>query len=268
MSAIEQVALESRIADLRQEADSLRKRVAAADERPDSQADDTLLGKLSSAAAALDTAVANRAEAIHNTLDAQREAATATEQFEMLEHNRKLTEERLAEAAHRLAAAREEAAKLAEAALEIDRPPGATEIEQTVSLPSLQPSRKMEVGLYVRFDKIFMMHSWKNGERMGPNTDQFVVVTLPGGDDARQLARPKPAAGMAVNPLTISADIAKLLRPFSSDRFVVSMVVFEDSFDVFQSIKAAIVSNGYQYRPIPLRPGESVVDSGGRGEAQ
>ena len=46
------------------------------------------------------------------------------------------------------------------------------------------------------------------------------------------------------------------------------MVIFEDSFDVFQLIKAAIVQNGYEYRPIPLKPGESVVDSGGRGEAQ
>ena len=47
-----------------------------------------------------------------------------------------------------------------------------------------------------------------------------------------------------------------------------TMVIFEDSFDVFQLIKAAIVQNGYEYRPIPLKPGESVVDSGGRGEAQ
>lgn len=268
MSAVEQATLESRIADLRQEADSLQQRMAAAVEQADAQADDTLLGKLSSAAAALDTAVANRAEAIRNTLDAQRKAATANEHFEMLEHNRKLAEERLAEAAHRLAAAQEEAARLAKTALEIDRPPGTTVIQQTVSLPSLQPSRKLEVGLYVRFDRIFMMHTWKNGERMGPNTEQFVIAALPGGDDARQVARPKPAAGMAVNPTTISADMARLLKPFPTDQFVVSMVVFEDSFDVFQSIKAAIVSNGYQYRPIPLRPGESVIDSGGRGEAQ
>jgi hypothetical protein len=124
------------------------------------------------------------------------------------------------------------------------------------------------VGLYVRFDRIFMMHTWKNGERLGPNTEQFVIAPLPDGNSARQVARPKPATGMLVNADTITADLRRLLQSFPPDRFVVSMVVFEDSFDVFQLIKAAIVRNGYEYRPISLRPGGSVVDHGGRGEAQ
>jgi hypothetical protein len=268
LSAVEQAELESRVADLQQEAEGLQRRLASAPRPGDSQADDSALGKLSSAAAAVEKAVAERAEAVRNTLDSQREAATATEQFEMLEQDRKSVQERLAEAEHRLAAAREEAARLAKAALQIDRPPGSTEIEQTVSLPKLRASHKSEVALYVRFDRIFMMHAWRNGERLGPNTEQFVIVPLPGEEGARQVARPKPAAGMVVNASSIAADLRRLLQSFAPDRFVVSMVVFEDSFDVFQSIKAAIVQNGYEYRPIPLRPGESVVDSGGRGEAQ
>lgn len=268
MSAVEQAQLESRVSDLQQDVENLRRRVAAAPQPGDSQAEDSELGKLSAAAAAVEAAVAKSTEAIRNTLESQREAATATEQFEMLEQDRKSVKEQLAEAEHRLAAAQEEAARLAEAALQIDRPQGVTEIEQTVSLPSLRPSLKNEVGLYVRFDKIFMMHAWKNGERLGPNTDQFVIVSLPSGDGVRQVARPKPAAGTLVNAATIMADLRRILQSFPSDRFVVSVVVFEDSFDVFQVIKAAIVQNGYEYRPIPLRPGQSIVDSGGRGEAQ
>ena len=268
MSAVEQAELESRVADLQQDAESLRRRMATTPRPGDSQADDSVLGKLSAAAAAMEAAVADNAKAVRNTLESQREAAKANEQFEMLEQDRKSIAERLAEAEHRVARAREEAARLAEAALQIDRPPGATEIEQTVSLPSLRPSIKSEVGLYVRFDRIFIMHAWRNGERLGPNTEQFVIVPLPGADGARQVARPKPAAGMPVNATSIAADLRRLLQSFPSDRFVVSMVVFEDSFDVFQLIKAAIVQNGSEYRPIPLRPGESVVDSGGQGEAQ
>lgn len=268
MSAVEQAELESRVADLRQDAESLQRRVAAATQPGDSQADDSTLGRLSAAAAAVEKSVAERAEAVRSTLESQREAATATKQVEMLEQDRKSAEQRLAEAERRLAAAREEAARLAEAALSIDRPPGATEIEQTVRLPSLRPSLKSEVGLYVRFDRIFMMHTWKNGQRQGPNTQHFVIIALPNGEGTRQVARPKPAAGMPVNPATVTEDLRRLLQTFPPDRFVVSMVVFEDSFDVFQLIKAAIVQNGYEYRPIPLRPGESVVDSGGRGEAQ
>ena len=268
MSAVEQAQLESRVADLQQDVENLRRRVAAAPQPGDSQAEDSELGKLSAAAAAVEAAVAKSTEAIRNTLESQREAATATEQFEMLEQDRKSVKEQLAEAEHRLAAAQEEAAKLAEAALQIDRPQGPTEIQQTVSLPSLRPSLKTEVSLYVRFDKIFMMHLWKNGVRLGPNTDQFVIAPTPSEDGVRQVARPKPATGKDVNAATITEDLRRMLQSFPPNRFVVSVIVFEDSFDVFQLIKASIVRNGYEYRPIPLSPGQSVVDSGGRGEAQ
>jgi hypothetical protein len=268
MPAVEQAELESRVADLQQDADSLQLRLGAAPQPADSQADDSMLGQLAAAANAVERAVAERAEAVHNTVESQRQASTATEQFEALEQDRKSIQERLAEAEHRLAAAREEAARLAKAALQIDRPPGSTEIEQTVGLPKLRESNKSEVALYVRFDRIFMMHLWRNGERLGPNTEQFVIVPLPAGDGVGQVARPKPAAGMSVNATSIADDLRRLLQSFPPDRFVVSMVVFEDSFDVFQLIKAAIVRDGYEYRPIPVRPGESVVDAGGRGEAQ
>lgn len=268
MSAVEQAELESQVADLQQDVESLRRRVVAASEPGGLQAEDSELSKLSAAAAAVEAAVLERAEAARNTLRYQREAAAATEQFETLEQDRKAIEDRLAEAEHRLAAAHEEAARLAEAALQIDRPQVPTEIEQTVSLPSLRPSLKTEVGLYVRFDKIFMMHSWKNGKRLGPNTEQFVITPTPSGDGVRQVARPKPDTGMDVNADTITDDLRRMLQSFPPSRFVVSVVVFEDSFDVFQLIKASIVRNGYEYRPIPLSPGQSIVDSGGRGEAQ
>lgn len=268
MSAVEQAELEAQVADLQQDVESLRRRVASAPHPADSQAEDSDLGKLSAAAAAVETAVAERTQAIKNTLESQREAATASEQIEMLEMDRKSIEETLAEAENRLSAAREEAARLAAAAVQIDREQQATEIEQTVSLPNLRPSQKSEVGLYVRFDKLFMMHKWRNGERLGPNTDQFVIVPLPDGAGARQVARPRPATGKDVTAATIDEDLRQLLKSFSPDRFVVSLVVFEDSFDVFQLIKAALVRNGFEYRPLALWSGEAIVDSGGRGEAQ
>ena len=268
MSAVEQAELESQVADLQQDVESLRRRVASAPDPADSQAEDSDLGKLSAAAAAVEKAVAERAQAIRNTLESQRETATATEQIEMLEKDQKSIEQTLAEAEHRLAAAREEAARLAAAAIQIDRQQEASEIEQTVSLPSLRPSVKGEVAIYVRFDKIFMMHKWRNGERLGPNTDQFVIVPLQAEGGVRQVARPKPATGRDVSAATIDDDLRQLLKSFSPDRFVIGLVVFEDSFDVFQLIKAALVRNGYEYRPMALRPGESIVDSGGRGEAQ
>ncbi|MFM7135801.1 MAG: hypothetical protein ACKO1M_01850 [Planctomycetota bacterium] len=268
MTAVEQADLEVRVAALQDEARNLRERIASAPEPGDSSADEHVLGQLSAAAAEASAALAERAEAAQNTLELQRQAATATEQYDSLTETKKSVEDRLAAAENQLAAAHEKAAELAEAAIQLDRPPGATEVEQTVSLPSLRPSMKDEVGLYIRFDRVFMMHAWRGGERLGPNTDQFVVAALPAGGGVNQVARPKPGAGLLVNPASIRADLRRLLQPFPPGQFVVGLIVFEDSFDVFQLIKAAIVEAGYEYRPLALRPGESVVDFGGTGEAQ
>lgn len=268
MSAVEQAELEVRIEALQDDARLLREKVASAQNSGDSSTDDEETGRLSAAAAQVSEALAERTEAIRNTLDLQRQAASATEEYESLEEARKSVDERLAAAENLLASAREKAAEIAEAAVQLDRPQGPTEVEQTVGLPSLRPSVKNEVGLYIRFDKIFMMHAWRGRERLGPNTEHFVVASLPGGDGVRQVARPKPGAGIPVNPTTINADLRKLLQPFPPGEFVIGLIVFEDSFDVFQWIKAAVVAAGYEYRPLALRPGESVVDFGGTGEAQ
>ena len=268
MAAMEQAELEERIAMLQDDAKNLRDRIASAPDPGDANADVQTLGRLSAAAAEGSEALAERAEAIQNTLELQRQAGTATEQYDSLTETKKSVEDRLAAAENQLAAAREEAAELAKAALQLDRPQGATEVEQTVSLPSLRPSMKDEVGLYIRFGRIFMMHSWRGGQRLGPNTEQFVVAALPAGGGVKQVARPKPGAGLLVKPTSIKADLRGLLQPFPPGQFVVGLIVFEDSFDVFQLIKTAIVEAGYEYRPLALRPGESVVDFGGTGEAQ
>lgn len=268
ITAVEQAQLETRVADLQQEAELLRRRIAAASQPQRGELDGRLLGEVTAAATAVEAAVAQRADTLRNTVALQRETASAEAEIRSIEDDQKSAEQSLADAVSRVTQAREEAAKLAEAALEIDRPPGETDIEQTVSLPSLRPSFKNSVGLYVRFGKVFVMHSWRNGVRQGPNTEQFVIVDLPAGAGVQQVARPKPATGKPITAQTVVADIRRLLKDFPPGSFVVTMVVFEDSFDVFQVLKAAIVKLGYEYRPIPLKPGDSVVDSGGRGEAQ
>lgn len=268
ITAVEQAELETRVADLQQEAELLRRRISSASTPERGELDERLLGQLTAAAAEVERAVAQRAEALRNTVELQREAASAEAEVESIEEDQKAAEQILAEAESRIAAAREEAAELAEAALAIDRPLGETDIEQTVSLPSLRPSFKNSVGLYIRFGKVFVMHQWRNGERQGPNTDQFVIVDLPAGGGVEQVARPRPATGTPITAQTIVAEMRRLLQGFPPGSFVITVVVFEDSFDVFQLLKSAIVQLGYEYRPIPLQPGDSVVDFGGRGEAQ
>ena len=267
MPPLEQARLEIRIDALRVEAEALGKRIAAAAQDRRSGDDAMPLQEFEAATAALQAALDDRAAAAAGILEFQRQAAESREKFTALEQQRASADAQFAAAERQLTAAQAEATNLAAALLAMEQARDKV-VERTVSLPNLRPSAKDEIGLYLRFDRIFQMHAWQDGRRMGPNADQFVIVPIEGEDGVRQVARPKPAAGLPVAAATVRDTLSQLLRPFPPGRFVVSLIVFDDSFDVFQIVKAAIVEAGYEYRPIPLRAGQSVVDFGGVGEAQ
>ena len=267
MSPLEQARLENRISGLRTDADILTKRIAAAPLARTTEGDSVSTRGLEAAAAELQAALDDRAEAAASLLELQREAASSRAQAASLGEEQAAAEAKLVAAERKVAAAKEEAARLAALVLAIEEA-AAKEVERTVGLPNLRPSAKEQVGLYLRFGRLFMMHDWEDGRRMGPNTDQFVVVPVEGDDGVQQVARPKPGAGLAIDAATVPETIRRLLAPFPPGRFAVSLIVFDDSFDVFQLLKEAIVDAGYEYRPMPLRTGESVVDFGGEAKAQ
>lgn len=267
MPPLEQARLEIRIDELRGEAEAFGKRIAAAAQDRRAGGDTAPLQEFEAATAALQAALDDRAKAAAGILELQRQAAEYREKLATLEQQRASADTRFAAAERQLTAARTEAAALAAAVLALEQVAAAV-VERTVSLPNLRPSAKDEVGLYLRFDRLFQMHAWQDGRRMGPNADQFVIVPIEGEDGVRQVARPKPTAGLPVTAGTVRDALPQLLRPFPPGRFVVSLIVFDDSFDVFQLVKGAIVDAGYEYRPIPLQAGQSVVDFGGVGEAQ
>jgi hypothetical protein len=130
-------------------------------------------------------------------------------------------------------------------------------------MPAFHETSKRQVGIYLRFGKIYLMHRWLNAVRAGPNPDFFVVA--PGNPP---VARPKPGAGVPIEAETASREMLRMLRPFPPDEWVVAIVVFHDSFDEFQLVKQAIVAADYEYQPILVGEGGSVFDSGGQGRAQ
>jgi hypothetical protein len=267
MSPLEQARLENRINGLRTDVEVLTKRIAAAPPARAAGGESVSMRGLEAAAAALQAALDDRAEAAASMLELQRQAAESRAQAAALGTEQATAEARLAAAEQKVTVAKEEAARLAAAVLALEEA-AAKVVERTVGLPNLRPSAKEQVGLYLRFDRLFMMHDWEGGRRLGPNTDQFVVVPVEGDDGVQQVARPKPGAGLPVAVATVRETVRRLLAPFPPGRFVVSLIVFDDSFDVFQLVKGAIVDAGYEYRPMPLRSGQSVVDFGGVGEAQ
>lgn len=154
------------------------------------------------------------------------------------------------------------AAELAKTAVELDRPIDPIRIVQTASMPELSSTEKEQFGLLMRYGRLYVMHErGPAGERQAPNSRHFVVTTRP---DGLQSARARPEAGHIADAATIKDALRGILSAYPADKWVVAIVVHEDSFAQFQSVKAALVSLGYQYEPMTARAGTGVWDSGGQ----
>ena len=165
------------------------------------------------------------------------------------------------EQATRSREAAEEAAALAIAAVELDRPVDPTLIIQTAQLPELAETQKEQIGLLMRYGRIYVMHERGRAlERLGPNQSHFVITARP---DGRQTAKARPDAGHIADGATVKATLRQILADYPADKWVVAIIVNDDSFSQFQSVKAALVDLGYQYEPITARSGDGVWDSGG-----
>ncbi len=263
MTPVEQAALEVRIADLKARIDELTVRVA--DAHPDIVSDtgEERERELAGLLDRLGDTLAERARVSAETVDVQRQIAERQQEQARLEEAVEASRRRLEAAEGELDRQLAESAELGRRRAELETADQPNVIEQTARLPQLRRSTKRQVGIYIRFDKIFMMHEWRQGERIGPNSRDFVVT--PGRP---QRARPRPDAGIAISQATIDRELRRLLAPFPPSQWVVATVVFEDSFEVFQIVKQVLVQAGYEYHPIPLKRGESVRDWGGVTEAQ
>lgn len=262
LTALEATQLSVKIKELEASIAAIRRR-ASLPSHASSSVEKLPLGALDEATRRLEAAMHERSESLQKTARLQQEAEDARARVAVVEEQCEAVEKQLADKLARRDAARAEAAELSRAALQLDRPPGAAVIEQTVGLPRIRPTDKDEVGVYVRFGRLYMMHHWDRGHRLGPNTEQFVVIS-----GSPQIAIPKPTAGLLIDAASIDRDVVHQFGGFAPQRYYVTCVVFEDSFDVFQILKAALVRKGFEYRLIPRRPGQPVYDTGGSGEAQ
>ena len=53
------------------------------------------------------------------------------------------------------------------------------------------------------------------------------------------------------------------LTEFDNRRYYLALVVWGDSFDVFQLLKNLVVNLGFEYRLMPVAAGEGILDRGG-----
>lgn len=156
-----------------------------------------------------------------------------------------------------------EAVRLAALMEEAGRTPEVPEDVRAVGFPTLAEMNRMQVGIMARYGRLYMMHTWRNGVRMGPNTEDFVV--FPGSP---QVARARPTGGVPTDAASVKQFVKRLAGSFPPDEWVVAMVVHADSFGSFATIRKALIEAGYKYSPLPLPPGGTIVDEGGRAEGQ
>lgn len=263
ISVSEQAEYEVRLEDLQDQLARLQRPrtpdpALASDSQPDRSQDEAAL-----LSAELAAAVHEQATVGLQTAAFQREREAAMAEMTGLADRRTAAAEQLSRAQAGMDAATEESRRLQQVRLTLERNSKPTTIEQTVGMPTLRETQKQQVAVLLRFGRLYMMHRWRDGVRLGPNPDHFVVT--PG---TPPIARPKPNAGVAVSAETITSELRRLLRPFPEAQWVVAVVVFHDSFVEFQILKQAIVEAGYEYNPISVGPGGSVFDSGGPGRAQ
>jgi hypothetical protein len=177
------------------------------------------------------------------------------------------TEARIEEAEQDLATL---AAKTKDAAIELAAAQKELQEEiesrtQASKLPRLRPSTKEEIPLVLRFGRLYVWHEYDaRGNRVGINRQDMAVVGDPAAEELELV--PKPFAGL---PIVAGDQIQRLvtarLSQFLPESAYLAIVVYPDSFDDFQLLKKICVEAGYEYRLMPVIPGETITDHGGRG---
>lgn len=190
----------------------------------------------------------------------QRQYAQAVEQLGDTEARIEAAEQDLATLA---AKTKEAAIELASAQTELQE-----EIQartQSSKLPRLRPSTKDEIPLVLRFGRLYVWHEYDaRGNRVGVNRKDMAIVGDPTEDELE--VAPKPFAGLPiVAGDQIQRSVTTRLSQFHPERAYLAIVVYPDSFDDFSLLKRICVEAGYEYRLMPVVPGETVTDHGGRG---
>ena len=264
MSARDQAMIASRIEDAAREFERLQQRLASFPASDPGLA--TIQTAIINTTSEASRITAEEGSIATRTLEAQRITSAVTDECEKLDTELADLTPRAIQQEERRRKLEQEAATLAKLAIDLDRPVDPAKIVQTAVLPVIGETDKKQVGLYMRYGRLYVMHQWsEQGERLGPNAEHFIVAPEP---DGKQVAMARPDAGVIVDGNSIERDLQTMLRRFPSEAWTIAVVVYADSFSQFQTVKATLVSLGYEYEPIHTGVDDPVSDRGGTARAQ
>jgi hypothetical protein len=263
VSAADLVRLDVRAADAERELAQLEAIVADVREIGGQMADPGYREKLDAMQAAVRTAAelaARRVRLLRDTADAQAASARAAGQTAATEREQAAAASRLEAAETRLEAATRERERLVQSAIRLrDDTARTATVSTTGRAPRERETNKMEFGVMLKYGRMYLMHKYGGGDRE-VNTEEFVVT--PGL--LNNTAEPKPDAGLDLKGRSLSAaQLRRYLTSHPAKDWYPCLVVHPDSFEEFLTLKAALVSLGYEYRLMPTNTG--VLDGGGEG---
>lgn len=143
----------------------------------------------------------------------------------------------------------------------MEQQPEQTRISRPVGLPYAQIDTNRQVGLFLKYGRVYFTHQWNKGinpNRTGPNIDDFHVQ--PGM--LWNVAKPLPHKGIPIDAGGASSEkLNQELVRFPAQNWYIALIVAKDSFDYFQSVKNQVLNLGYRYQVILLNEGKSVMDN-------
>lgn len=143
----------------------------------------------------------------------------------------------------------------------MEQQPKQTRISRPVGLPYEQIDTNRQVGLFLKYGRIYFTHQWDNGAypiRIGPNVDDFDIK--PG--ILWNVAKPLPHKGIPIDAGGGSSEkLNQELVRFPAQNWYIAIIVAKDSFEYFQSVKNQVLNLNYRYQIILLEEGKSVMDN-------
>ncbi len=127
-------------------------------------------------------------------------------------------------------------------------------------LPQFRTTTKREVVALVRFGRFYLWHKYKNGIRVGLNTDDILIT-----EDEREyrLTMPNILRGIDLKAKNAEKLVKEKIEQFETSEFQITIVVWPDSFEEYKVARNVIVDNGFDYSPLPAQEKSFFIDRGG-----
>ena len=141
------------------------------------------------------------------------------------------------------------------------------EMATAVRLPEMRTANTTRcVDVVLRFGKAYFWHDTArllNDDGKWLNETDFIVVEDKGTDGLAVM--PDPLRGLDLRNPSDRQRFTSTLRKFSPIRWRISLIVWDDSFDLFQVARSIAVKQRFEYE-VWFGEGTSISDRGGSGE--